>query len=146
MPSLTAISTLESDTQMTECIFPEIMDDQALSSIRPNSCLRAPNPSKFVRKQRKSESTQIHQGHLANEEFKDRAENFQDTVEIDRGADLWTFANQQNFFERSTKSNFYTAHRHYVTDELTKPDISFTTSYLNTDNDVWDGFLRILSL
>jgi hypothetical protein len=123
------------------------LEDQFVhTSDQPSTWLRAPTPARFVRKQNKegkkgqpdvsSKNTHIH-----------RESSISATVEID--ADVWTFANNPNSPGRahksSTQSKYYLAHRQHVAEELTKAE-TVPTTRVESSNELWDGFLRVLSV
>ena len=114
---------------------------------RPSTWLRAPAPARFVRKQNKAEiKGHPRSSNVADMEI-DTLSNISATVEID--ADVWTFANNRNSTGRthtlSTQSKYYLAHRQHVAGELTKVDLAPATLGDSSD-ELWDGFLRMLSV
>ncbi len=118
-------------------------------SDRPSTWLRAPAPARFVRKQKKTGAKE--QPRSSNDSSGivklDRDSRTSATVEID--AELWNFSNSRNSTGRahalSTQSKYYLAHRQHVAGELTKADAVATTQGESCD-ELWDGFLRVLSV
>ena len=121
----------------------QIVQDQ------PSTWLRAPAPARFVRKQSKTDiKGQERSSNVTSAVTQiDCASNMPATVEID--ADLWNFANHRNSLGRahtlSIQSKYYLAHRQHVAEELTKADMAPATQ-VDSCNELWDGFLRVLSV
>jgi hypothetical protein len=123
-------------------------DDQVVDC--STSWLRAPAPAKFLRRQIRAETSlrQHRQPEISkNNKATVSVGNTADNVDID--ADLWTFSNNQNSVgscKRSTESKYYIAHRQYVSKELTNSEIKFCLNDDNAEPEIWDGFLRALSV
>jgi hypothetical protein len=128
----------------------DLKDQIVCMSGRPSTWLRAPAPVRFVRKQNKEEvQGQLRSSNISSAEMGiECVSRISATVEID--PEVWTFANTRNSMGRthtlSTQSKFYLAHRQYVAVELTKADMVPTPAAGDTCNELWDGFLRVLSV
>ena len=114
-------------------------------SDRPSTWFRAPAPARFVRKQNRVD---IKSPNVSWENMDIACEsNTSASVEID--VDIWTFANSRNSTGRahsmSTQSKYYLAHRQHVAGELTKSE-TVQTAADNSSSELWDGFLRVLSV
>ena len=129
----------------------KLADRIAHMSDQPSTWLRAPAPARFVRKQNKETTIRGQpntSNHVSSVDMKiDSVSNTSATIEID--ADLWSFAYNGNSTGRahtlSTQSMYYRAHRQHVAEELTKNDI-LPAALEHTCDELWDGFLRELSI
>jgi hypothetical protein len=130
----------------------DLKDQIAHMSDRPSTWLRAPAPSRFVRKQNKVD---LKSPSMASEDIEQACDpntsatvdNTSATVDID--AEMWTFAKNRNSTGRahtlSTQSQYYLAHRQHVAGELTKAE-TVSPSPSDLCSELWDGFLRVLSV